>query len=168
MLREPSTGSMVASLARRWAAPRWALLPQVPTHTGPRDGARIVDFVAVDLWLRAFWWIATAPGKVQAVKRHVPDGWGLLSVGTGEPHVITPAPEHDAVAPSLDIFRGMLRASGNAAPPPAAVSKILARRVSRSARAAVTRLDVALAAIEEASPEQLRAIEGALAGRRAA
>jgi hypothetical protein len=68
----------------------------------------------------------------------------------------------------VDLVRGLLRAGGNASPPPARASKILPRRVVKAGRAAVTLLDVALAAIEDASAEQLVRLEAALAARRAA
>ncbi len=116
------------------------------------------------------WWIVVPPGIVKSVRHLVPEGFGLLSCGEGGPRIIDPAPLHDAVAPGPDMVRGLVCASpigGQLAQAPRR-AKILPRRVPKRERAHVSRFGLALDVIEEASVDQLRELEAALAARRRA
>jgi len=115
-------------------------------------------------------WFAVPPEIVRTVRPLLPEGRGLLSVGTEHPTVIVQAPALEPVDRLSPFELALLRAavSGSSAPTAPGLSKIMPRRVRQPERAAATLLDVALSAIEEASVEQLDALERALAARRAA
>jgi hypothetical protein len=196
-------GIVHTSLAKRFPWPRFALLSQVPSHTGEREDGRRVDFIAIDLWARRglfvahlidekanaantdeearrpeksapfpcrYKWIACEAQKVPSIRAHVPTGWGLLSCGPGAATVKDEAEEQPVPPLDADVVRGLVQAAVRAAlqAQPALRSKILPRKPPKSTRAAVTLLDVALRAIADAAPDQLPALEEALAARRAA
>jgi hypothetical protein len=84
--------------------------------------------------------------------------------------VIVEAPALEPVELLSPFELALLRAavSGSSAPAAPVLPKILPRRVPVPTRTPATRLDVPIAAIEEADLEQLDALERALAARRAA
>jgi hypothetical protein len=179
-------GIVHTSLAKRFPWPRFALLSQVPSHTGEREDGRRVDFIAIDLWARRGLFVAhlidekanaantdeeaRRPEKIPSIRAHVPTGWGLLSCGPGAATVKDEAEEQPVPPLDADVVRGLVQAAVRAAlqAQPALRSKILPRKPPKSTRAAVTLLDVALRAIADAAPDQLPALEEALAARRAA
>jgi hypothetical protein len=72
----------------------------------PEKSAPFVSYAS------ACWIAAPAPWqRVVPTKSLLPDGWGLLSVGTGAPSVIVPAPERDPVERLSPFELALLRAA---------------------------------------------------------
>jgi hypothetical protein len=106
-------------------------------------------------------------------KSLLPSGRGLVSCGTGKPTIVVPPDEREPAVLFDPFVLSLLRAASRPtentdAPPLAPLRKILPRRVHRTAGSPVTKLRVALDVIEEASLDELRALEAALAARRVA
>jgi hypothetical protein len=109
-------------------------------------------------------------------KSLLPPGVGLVSCGTGKPRIIVPWEEHEPERPLEPFVLALLRAAGRPAQvgeepvPPRApgLRKVLPRRMPRPMGSPVSKLRLALDVIEEASPDELPALEAALAVRRAA
>jgi hypothetical protein len=148
------------------------------------------------------WYLATpAPWKRLLLSRsELPDGWGLLEVGTGDPVVVVEAPERPRAELTPDFVLALLRAAtraseivqlapgvpvhaitrphlardlvglacGHAAPRP--LAKTMPSRVPcfGCAEGRPTDREIVLAAIEDASADDLGAFAEALTARGAA
>lgn len=80
-----------------------------------RELARPEKAAPIKLFCAAWYLVVPAPWKrVVLAAGELPDGWGLLEVGTGDPVVVVEALERDAEQPTTGFLRALLRAAASA------------------------------------------------------
>ena len=88
------------------------------------------------LFCSAWWLVVPVPWKhVVLSTSELPDGWGLLEIGAGAPHVVVEAREREAEEPSSPFLHALLRGASNAqhreqlgGAPLVSISRILSRQ----------------------------------------